>query len=163
MIQSLSFYILFIYFYNINNTSPSPSLSLRCKACIVLRLGGLLALGFGEAGAEVIGQNMKAGQKSRHDDTTRHDTTRLEWDGVVSNWGNPRYPKISQDIPRYSEIQRGKHHHFPFDCYLTLDFDAINRSNPFWVSKPERSDDPNGLPRIASGRNSTNLPSGNLT
>jgi len=78
MIQSLSFYILFIYFYNINNTSPSPSLSLRCKACIVLRLGGLLALGFGEAGAEVIGQNMKAGQKSRHDDTTRHDTTRLE-------------------------------------------------------------------------------------
>lgn len=97
------------------------------------------------------------------DTTTRHDTTRLEWDGVVSNWGNPRYPKISQDIPRYSEIQWEKHHHFPFDCYLTLDFDAINRSNPFWVSKPERSDDPNGLPRIASGRNSTNLPSGNLT
>ena len=25
-----------------------------------VRLGGLLALGFGEAGAEVIGQNMKA-------------------------------------------------------------------------------------------------------
>ena len=126
MIQSLSFYILFIYVYNINNTSPSPSLSLRCKACIVLRLGGLLALGFGEAGAEVIGQNMKAGQKSRHDDTTRHDTTGMRWGCFKLG-----KPKIPQDIPRYSEIQWEKHHHFPFDCYLTLDFDAINRSNPF--------------------------------
>lgn len=100
MIQSLSFYILFIYVYNINNTSPSPSLSLRCKACIVLRLGGLLALGFGEAGAEVIGQNMKAGQKSRHDDTTRHDWNEMGLFQTGETQDTPRYPKISQDIPR---------------------------------------------------------------
>jgi len=32
-----------------------------------LRLGGLLALGFGEAGAEVIGQNMKAASATWRD------------------------------------------------------------------------------------------------
>ena len=31
------------------------------------RLGGLLALGFGEAGAEVIGQNMKAASETWRD------------------------------------------------------------------------------------------------
>lgn len=57
----------------IGQTGPTPLTSasfVRCRRCLRRasgghasarpRLGGLLALGFGEAGAEVIGQNMKA-------------------------------------------------------------------------------------------------------
>eukprot|EP00931_Biecheleriopsis_adriatica_P121079 TRINITY_DN9615_c0_g1_i1.p1 TRINITY_DN9615_c0_g1~~TRINITY_DN9615_c0_g1_i1.p1 ORF type:complete len:994 (-),score=224.48 TRINITY_DN9615_c0_g1_i1:118-3099(-) len=50
--------VLYRYRHDRKRTEPMETVMLEKT---IIKLGGLLALGFGEAGAEVIGQNMKVG------------------------------------------------------------------------------------------------------